>query len=53
MRVYHSAGVIRSSPDLVEVLLFGGKREATKGGAHIAETSLLKFGNWLANKTLL
>ena len=53
MRAAHGAGMIRSSPDLVEVLLFGGKREAIEGGAHIAETSLLKFGNWLANKTLL
>ena len=41
-RHYHSAGVIRSGPHLVEVLLFGGVRENDS----IAETSVLKFGKY-------
>ena len=39
MRIRHSAGVVRSSQHLVEVLLFGGYREGL-----IAETRVLKFG---------
>ena len=38
-RYIHSAGVVRSSPHLVEVLLFGGYR-----GGLIAETRVLEFG---------
>jgi len=37
-RKFHSAGAVHSSSHLVEVLLFGGAKQA-----EIAKTSLLKF----------
>ena len=40
----HSAGVIRSGPHLLEVLLFGGLR-----GKRITETSVLKIGKYKEN----